>query len=323
MKRISFVVPAYNEAASIPHLFARIAQVMGDDGRYAFEVIFVDDGSSDGTLAVLEGLSQRDARAQFVSLSRNFGHQVALSAGLDAAQGDAVVFLDGDLQHPPEIVPQLLRAWESGAHIVNTVRADDPDLSLFKRVTSRGFYFFVNLLADVSIQPNSADFRLLDRSAADALRQVQERSRFIRGLVQWIGFQQETVAYTPEKRFAGKTKFSPRKMWRLALDGIFSFSTTPLQIATWSGVIVSMGAFSYAIYALYEKLVSGKTVQGWTSIVVVTLLLGGIQLITLGILGSYVARIYEEVRRRPLYLVKANSRKEATKSNLVTKSEQQ
>jgi dolichol-phosphate mannosyltransferase len=303
MQRVSIVVPAFEEAPSLPELHRRLAAVADAEPTYDFEFVIVDDGSHDDTVSVLRRLRDADPRVRYVSLSRNFGHQAALSAGLDRAQGDAVVFLDADLQHPPEVVRDLLRSWESGAHVVNTVRRGLGDASMMKRAARGAFYRVVNLLADVRIQPGSADFRLLDRKAADALRAIHERARFVRGLVHWIGFRQATVAYDEDARFAGRPKYSLRKSLRLALDGIFSFSTVPLHVATAAGLVVSLGALVYAGYAVYMKVVAREAVQGWSSLLITTLFLGGVELTTLGILGTYVARIYDEVRRRPLYLV--------------------
>jgi dolichol-phosphate mannosyltransferase len=303
-KLVSLVIPAFNESGSLVHLHERLSAVFEKETAYRFEMIVVDDGSSDGTLEVLRNLRARDERVHYLSFSRNFGHQAALSAGLDRAHGDAVVFLDADLQHPPELIPTLLRKWEEGFEVVNTQRRDDERLGIFKRATSAGFYRVLNLLSEVRIQAGGADFRLLGKSAADALRSVTERARFIRGLVQWIGFKQTTVDYTADQRFAGASKFSPRRMLRLAFDGVFSFSTLPLQAATWLGLIISAAAFADALWAIYVRVFTNEAVPGWTSILVAVLLLGGAQLITLGILGGYVARIYEETRRRPLYLLK-------------------
>lgn len=306
-KRIAVVMPAFNEAGCLPELHERLARMATAESGYRFEFLFVDDGSSDESLAVLRELGARDPRVRYLSLSRNFGHQAALSAGLDHADGDAVIFLDADLQHPPELIPQLLREWEKGAQVVNTARAPSADLSIFKRATSAGFYRLINLIGSVRIQPDGADFRLLDRQAADGLRAVRERSRFIRGLVQWIGYRQAVVEYKPDRRFAGRSRFSPGKMLRLALDGIYSFTNLPLQLATFLGLSSAVAGFVYAVYALYLKLVVGTAIQGWTSLLLVVLLMGGVQLITLGILGAYVARIYQEVRARPIYLIKESS----------------
>jgi dolichol-phosphate mannosyltransferase len=304
MKLVSIVVPAFNEEGSLPELHKRLAAMAATEPGYRFEFLFVDDGSTDGTVPALRELCRTEPRARFLSLSRNFGHQAALSAGLDHAQGDAVVFLDADLQHPPEVIPELLRRWEGGDQIVNTLRGDADELGFFKKATSAGFYRVMNLLADIRVQPNGADFRLLDRTAADGLRRVQERARFLRGLVHWIGFRQSIVTYRPDKRFAGQTKYSVTRMLRLAFDGIFSFSRAPLHLATWMGSLATVAAVAYAIYALYLRLVLGTALPGWTSLLLVVLLMGGVQLFTLGILGSYIARIYDEARRRPIYLVK-------------------
>jgi glycosyltransferase involved in cell wall biosynthesis len=310
--QVDIVVPAYNEAASIPTLYERLAKMAAGETRYAFRFLIVDDGSTDDTESVVQALAASDPRIKPVMLSRNFGHQAALSAGLDHADADAVVFLDADLQHPPELVSELLRKWEQGAQVVDTIRLEDKQLSMFKRTTSRGFYKLINLLSEVPIEPGAADFRLLDRSAARALGQVKERARFVRGLVQWIGFRHDRVEYTPEARFAGRSKFSLRKMLRLAFDGLYSFSSVPLRVATWLGAVVSLAAFVYAVYAVYARFFTDETIPGWTSLLVVVLLIGGAQLVTLGILGGYIGRIYEEVRARPVYLLQEPRQNSAT-----------
>jgi len=313
MKRVTIVLPAYNEATALPVLYRRLLPMCASEAKYRFEFLIVDDGSTDDTLEVLRNLAAQDDRVRFISLSRNFGHQAALSAGLDHADGDAIVFLDADLQHPPELIPDLLRLWEGGADVVDTIRRDDARLPLVKRLTSSGFYRVLNWVSSVRINPGAADFRLLGRAAADGLRRVNERARFIRGLVQWIGFRHETVEYTPDARIAGHSRFSLKKMLRLAFDGIFSFSTAPLQIATWLGFSVCLGAFVYGLYALYVRFIAKTAIAGWTSLLVVVLTIGGAQLLTLGIIGGYLSRIYEEVRGRPLYLVKASSSAEPQK----------
>lgn len=304
MKRISIVVPAYNEEASLPELYRRLDEVMAAEATYTVEFVFVDDGSTDATPLVLQKLAASDARVRYVCLSRNFGHQAALMAGLDHSTGDAVVMMDADLQHPPNLLPELLRRWEVGAEVVQTVRVETTRDTKFKRWTSASFYRLMNWLADTHITPGAADFRLLDRQAVDALRELPECARFFRGLVAWIGYTQATVPYRAPVRFSGSSKYSRRKMLRFAMDGLLSFSTVPLQLATWLGVAVSSATVLYAAYALYAKFVTGRVIPGWTSTLLVMLSLGGVQLVTLGLLGAYVARTYEEVKRRPAYFVR-------------------
>jgi dolichol-phosphate mannosyltransferase len=307
---VSVVVPAWNEAGSLPELYSRLQTVFAAERDVDFELIVVDDGSTDETVAVLKQLRARDPRVRFYSLSRNFGHQAALTAGLDYAKGKAVIFMDADLQHPPEVIPELLKRWRAGDQVVNTVRLTDERLPLLKRLGTGAFYWLINKLSATEIEPNAADFRLLDRRAAEGLKQIGERARFIRGLVSWLGYRRSWVQFKADKRFAGKTKYSFRKMLRLALDGLFSFSTVPLKAVSWLGFFVVVGAVFEATVALYAKLVVGNTMQGWTSLLIVILFLGGTQMITLGVFGSYLANVYEEARRRPLYLVGASSEDE-------------
>ncbi|HEY4181753.1 MAG TPA: glycosyltransferase family 2 protein [Kofleriaceae bacterium] len=303
MGQVDIVVPAFNEAVSIPVLYERLSAMAAGEKKHDFRFLIVDDGSKDETPNVVRKLSMVDPRVKLYQLSRNFGHQAALSAGLDHADGDAVIFLDADLQHPPEVVPTLLRKWEEGAQIVDTKRIENNHRAKLSGAMSNTFYRVINLLSEVQLEQGTGDFRLLDRSAANALRQVKERARFLRGLVQWIGFRHALVEYLPESRFAGETKFSFSSLLRLAFDGLYSFSSVPLRVATWLGGITTSGAFLYGLYVLYEKFFTDNLIAGWTSLMVVTLFIGGATLVVLGILGGYIGRIYEEVRARPVYLL--------------------
>lgn len=301
---ISFVVPIYNEEDCVVELQTRLCKVISALKGFDFEMIFVDDGSRDQTLERVKQLCQSDKRVKLISLSRNFGHQVALSAGLDHASGDAVIVMDADLQHPPELIPELVRKWEEGYEVVHTIRQETIGSGWFKGISSAVFYWLINRLTKVTVIPNAADFRLLDRKAVDALCAIREQSRFIRGLTSWIGYRQAAVPYVAAPRFAGRSKYSLKKMSVFALDGIFSFSAFPLRIATYFGLMVSFISFVYAVYAIYARLFTDAAVPGWTSVLVVILFLGGVQLISMGAVGEYVNRIYNEVKRRPMYLIR-------------------
>jgi dolichol-phosphate mannosyltransferase len=268
-----------------------------------FELVLVDDGSTDATAPVLERLAATDPRVRLVYLSRNFGHQTALTAGLDHARGDAVVMLDADLQDPPELIPRMLDHWRSGCDVVYAVREQREGESRFKVSTARWFYRLFDKLAQVELEHNSGDFRLLDRRALDALLSMRERNRFLRGMTVWVGFTQAAVPYRRDARYAGETKYTISKMLRFSLDAISSFSHRPLQLATLLGFMISTLAF-IAIPVVITLRILGEYLRGFSSITIAVLLLGGIQLIAIGIIGEYVGRIYDEVKGRPLYLVK-------------------
>ncbi|HWE33977.1 MAG TPA: glycosyltransferase family 2 protein [Solirubrobacteraceae bacterium] len=298
---LSVVAPVYNEEALIDEFYARVCAAL--DGL-PFELVLVDDGSSDGSAAVLEGLANHDPRVRVVFLSRNFGHQTALTAGLDHARGDAVVMLDADLQDPPELIEQMLGHWRAGCDVVYAVREHREGESRFKLSTARWFYKLFDRLAQVELQHNSGDFRLLDRRALDALLSMRERNRFLRGMTVWVGYTQAAVPYKRDQRYAGETKYTLAKMVKFSLDAISSFSHRPLQLATLFGFIVSTVAF-VAIPVVIVLRILGSYLPGFSSITIAILLLGGIQLIAIGIIGEYVGRIYDEVKGRPLYLVRA------------------
>lgn len=301
---ISVVVPAYNEASVLPEFLARLTCVL--DGLDDNEILVVDDGSTDGTLDFLRSASLSWPRLRYVSLSRNFGHQNALRAGLDLALGACVVSLDADLQHPPELIPELVSRWRAGAQVVLTLRADD-DVPRFKRWTASAFYRLLALLTDRPPAPGGADFRLLDRAVVNLLCELPERSLFLRGLVPWMGFRQEYVRYAPASRASGETKYSLRRMFSLAIQGITATSTRPLLLASVLGVIVSLFAALFAVYAVYMRLVRGTAITGWASVVVLTGILGGAQLFVTGIVGAYLGQVLREVQRRPAYLIKERS----------------
>jgi glycosyltransferase involved in cell wall biosynthesis len=266
-------------------------------------VLFVNDGSVDDSMSVLRQLAAEDPRVKVVGLSRNFGHQNAVSAGLEFASGDAVIVMDADLQHPPDLIPQMIAAWREGCQVVYTVREDDRrQTGWFKRWTSAAFYRLINALSDVPIAPGAADFRLIDRTVVDCLAAMPERSRFLRGMVSWVGFRQKAIRYRPNPRHSGRSKYSLRKMVALALQGITSFSSLPLRVSGFLGLFAALAGLPYALWAIYAKLFTDLVVPGWASLLVAILFLGGVQLMSIGVIGEYIGRIYTEVKRRPLYL---------------------
>jgi polyisoprenyl-phosphate glycosyltransferase len=298
---VSVVAPIYNEEGTIEEFHARVCAAL--DGL-PFELVLVDDGSSDGSPMKLTQLANEDPRVRVVQLSRNFGHQTALTAGLDHASGDPVVMLDADLQDPPELIPTMLDHWRAGCDVVYAVREHRAGESRFKLSTARWFYRLFDKLAQVELQPNSGDFRLLDRRPLDALLSMRERNRFLRGMTVWVGYTQAAVPYQRDARYAGETKYTLSKMLRFSLDAISSFSHRPLQLATLLGFVISTLAF-IAIPIVVVLRVLGSYLPGFSALTIVVLLLGGIELIAIGIIGEYVGRIYDEVKGRPLYLVRA------------------
>ena len=307
VKRISIVVPVYNEEENIAHFVQSVTAVM-EQLPYTYEMLFIDDGSRDRSREILLELGTRDPRVQSIFLARNSGHQLALTCGIDHAEGDAVITMDGDLQHPPELLPVLLAKWEEGYDIVQTVRLTTEGASLFKRLTSKYYYRLLNALSDVEIQEGGSDFRLMDRKAVLALRRYREHARFIRGIVGAMGFRRTTVEFVAHERFAGRSKFSLHKMISFALDGILAYSVQPLRVAFYAGVLSALLAVLLFLHVLFETL-SGATVPGWSTIVVCSLFFGGMQMMLLGICGEYIARILQEVKNRPLYLIACDNRR--------------
>ncbi len=298
----SLVVPAFNEEGVIETLAARLGEVMDAlDGEA--EAILVDDGSGDRTHALMVEAAQRDSRFRVVRLSRNFGHQLALTAGVDVARGDAVIVLDADLQDPPEVILELAQRWREGYDVVYAVRDVREGETRFKRATASAFYRAFNRISDVKVPVDAGDFRLVDRSALDVFSRMRESSRFVRGMFSWIGLRQIGVHYTRHERLTGETKYPLRKMLRFASTGVISFSAAPLRAALNLGFLVSLIAFGLGIWSLIVKVFGFYNVPGWTSIVVVTTFIGGIQLIVLGVIGEYIGDIHAEVKRRPLYVV--------------------
>jgi polyisoprenyl-phosphate glycosyltransferase len=298
---LSVVAPVYNEEGTIGEFYARVCAALQG---LPFELVLVDDGSTDGSAVKLDQLAAGDPRVRVVYLSRNFGHQTALTAGLDHARGDAVVMLDADLQDPPELILRMLDHWRAGCDVVYAVREQREGESRFKLTTAAWFYRLFDKLGQVELQHNSGDFRLLDRAPLDALLSMRERNRFLRGMTVWVGYTQAAVPYRRDPRYAGKTKYTMSKMVRFSLDAISSFSHRPLQLATLLGFLISGLAF-IAIPVVVVLRILGSYLPGFGAITIAVLLLGGIQLIALGIIGEYIGRIYDEVKGRPLYLVRS------------------
>lgn len=299
----SFVIPVFNEHETLEELYRRLAPVLDAlDGTV--EVVLVDDGSTDGSYEVMLALHELDDRVKLVRLSRNFGHQIALTAGLDHASGNAMIAMDADLQDPPEVALELARKWREGYAVVYAVREERIGETRTKLVTAKLFYRLLQRLTDVDIPGDAGDFRLLDRRALEAMSSMREHNRYLRGMSAWVGFDQTGVSYVREGRHAGTTKYSLRKMVGFGLDGIVSFSTAPLRLTLNVGFLVSALAFVLGVAAIVVKLAGVYAVPGWASIVVVIALLGGVQLTVLGVMGEYVAQIHQEVKRRPLYLVR-------------------
>jgi polyisoprenyl-phosphate glycosyltransferase len=302
LKRLSLVVPVYNEEEGIRAFHERACAVMKTLPELDYEIIYVDDGCKDRTYPILEGFAAADGKVRVVKLSRNFGHQIAITAGLDHATGDAIVFIDADLQDPPEVILEMVARWREGFDVVYGQRRRRQGESAFKLATASVFYRMLRSLASIDIPPDVGDFRLVSARVAQELRALREKDRYIRGLVSWVGFRQTAVVYDRDERVAGVTKYPLRKMIKFALDGLTSFSTAPLRVATWMGYAASFLAFLY-LFVVFVQVALGMTVDGWASIMVVALFMGGVQLICLGILGEYIGRVFNEVKPRPIYIV--------------------
>jgi glycosyltransferase involved in cell wall biosynthesis len=300
---LSIVIPIYNEEPNIPALLDRLSRCLKDLGL-TYEIICVNDGSRDASLVRLTDYRQSDPRLKIIDFSRNFGKEIALTAGLDYAQGRAVIFLDADLQDPPELIGDLVSKWREGFEVVYGTRRSRRGDSFLKRLTAHLFYRTLGKMSPLPIPANTGDFRLLDRRAADALKRLPERTRFMKGLFAWVGYRQTAVYFDREPRFQGQTKWNYWKLWNFALDGIISFSLVPLKIWSYLGLIISLISLVYASFLVLRTLILGIDVPGYASLMVAILFLGGIQLISLGVLGEYLGRVYEEVKARPLYLAR-------------------
>jgi len=302
LRLISLIVPVFNEEDAIEGFYARILEALEPLG-INLEVVFIDDGSSDGTRETLRNLNRRDQRVRVIGFTRNFGKEAALAAGIDHVRGDVVVPIDVDLQDPPELIPEFLERWREGYEVVYGVRADRTSDTRLKRAGAELFYRWFNRLAASPIPPNTGDFRLLDRRVVEALRRLPERNRFMKGLFAWVGYRSIGVPYRRETRAQGKSKFSFWRLWALAIDGVTGFSTLPLRVWTFIGLFVAVLALVYGSFIVIRALVSGIDVPGYASTMTVILFLGGVQLISLGVIGEYVSRLFIESKQRPLYLI--------------------
>lgn len=300
---LSVVLPCYNEQESLGEAYAQLSNVLSGL-HLPYELLFVDDGSKDNTLHLLGELHVKDPRVKVISLSRNFGHQVALSAGLEYANGQAVVFMDADLQDPPEVVAAMVQKWNEGWEVVYGTRVEREGESWFKQGMAKAFYRVINSISQIPIPVDTGDFRLMDRKVVDALLDLPERDRFLRGMVSWVGFSQTAVSFRRSPRAAGTTKYPFWKSLRLAMDGILSFSIVPLRIATMLGLTVSFASMIGVLAALLLRIFTQHWITGWTSLFLAILFLGGVQLVCLGIFGEYLGRIYGETKHRPLYVVR-------------------
>ncbi len=303
-KLISIVAPFYNEVEGVEYFYQAICSIFNQILGFDFEVVCVDDGSRDDTLKKLIELVDRDPRFHVIELSRNFGKEPALTAGIDVAMGDAVIPIDADLQDPPELIPTLIQEWQQGAEVVLACRTDRSSDTFLKRKTAKMFYRFHNRLSPTKIPENVGDFRLMDRVVVEALKQLPERQRFMKGLFSWVGFKTTTVNYTRNSRAAGTTKFSGLKLWNVALEGITSFSTTPLKVWTYIGSAGALLTFAYAMFIILRTLIRGVDLPGYASLLVAILFFGSLQLVGIGILGEYMGRIYMETKQRPVYLIR-------------------
>nr|WP_319998805.1 glycosyltransferase family 2 protein [uncultured Draconibacterium sp.] len=301
MKKVSIIVPCYNESQALPLFYEELKKHLPKS--YEYEIIFVNDGSNDDTLQIIKNIATANSSVHFISLSRNFGHQNALKAGFDLATGDCAICLDSDLQHPPNLIPDLLEKWEQGYESVITKRIDHESISFFKKTTSKLFYRLTNRFSEVKLEDGVADFRLLDRIVLDALKNFSENQIFLRAVIQWLGFKQITVEYQAAERVAGTSKYTLRKMLSLALSGISAFSIKPLRFSIYLGLTIAVLAFLYGMYALGVNIFTDRAIPGWTSIVMSVLFIGGLNLLMLGIIGEYLGKMFIENKKRPNYII--------------------
>ena len=299
---ISIVEPVFNEEVVLPDFHQAVSRALSDL-PFDFEIVYINDGSADNTLSIINKLRRSDKRVTLIDLSRNFGKEIALTAGLQKAAGDAVVVIDTDLQDPPELIPELIREWQNGYDVVYAQRIHRKGESLVKRTTAHFFYRIIQRISKIAIPEDTGDFRILSRRAVNALNTFNEQHRFMKGLFAWIGYRQKAVQYQRDARHAGETKWNYWRLWNFALDGITSFTIAPLKISTYLGLFTAMGAFGYGIYMVIETLIYGNPVPGYPSLIVIILILGGVQLVAIGILGEYLGRIFNETKRRPLYFI--------------------
>lgn len=301
--KYSIVVPVYNEEEVIHETYRRLTEVMRST-KEAYELLFVNDGSRDRTAEIIKEYSEQDPAVVLLDFARNFGHQIAITAGMDYARGEAVVVIDADLQDPPELILEMIEKWKQGFDVVYAKRTKRKGETYFKKQTAAMFYRFLRAMTDIDIPLDTGDFRLLDRKVCNQMNSIQEKNRFVRGLVSWVGFKQIAVEYERDERLAGESKYPLKKMLKLSMDGITSFSYKPLKLASYAGVTLSGIGFIYLLVVLYLKLFTDSTITGWSSLIVIQLFFSGIILIILGMIGEYIGRIYDETKNRPLYIVR-------------------
>lgn len=303
MKKISILIPAYNEEAVLEALYHRLGKLANDNKSYDFEFLFVNDGSRDKTLEIIKDFAEKDRRVAYVNFSRNFGKEIAMIAGFDHVTGDATVIIDADLQDPPELIPEMIKYWEEGYDDVYAKRLSREGETWFKKFSSQLFYRILQKSTNIPIQIDTGDFRLLDRRCIETLKQMRESQRYTKGMFSWIGFKKKEITYKRDPRAAGKTKWNYPKLVNFAIDGILSFTTAPLRISTILGMIISFIAFIFVVIVVIKAILFGDAVAGYPSLMAVILFLGGVQLLSLGIIGEYIGRIFNETKHRPLYLV--------------------
>lgn len=319
MKLVSIVVPVYNEEKVVDIFYKAVLKNI-KPLPYDYELLFVDDGSTDATPMILDRITRDDSKVRALVLSKNFGHQFALTCGLDHASGDIVITMDGDMQHPPEMLSLLITKWEEGFEIVQTIRINTEGVSWFKKFTSNTFYKIINAISQIEIREGMSDFRLMDKRAVASFRLFKERTRFLRGMMGLIGYKQVIIEFVAPKRYAGESKFSLKKMMHFALDGITSFSNVPLRLALYIGLLAALTSFILTLHVLYIKIFTNQSVPGWATIGAGIFFLVGIQFVFFGIIGEYIARIFEEVKQRPLYFIKADLKNDKYDSTIINQS---
>ena len=315
-KLVTILVPAYNEQEVLHMLYERLKKLMDENSKYNFEILLVNDGSKDKTLEIMQELREKDKRVCYLNLSRNFGKETAMIAGLDYCNGDAVVIIDADLQDPPELIPEMLKYWEEGYDDIYAKRRSRKGESFLKKFTSTMYYKVLQAFTKIEIQKDTGDFRLLDRRCVEALKSIRESQRYTKGLFSWIGYNKKEILYDRDPRAAGKTKWNYKKLVNLSIDGITSFTTSPLRWSAFIGILVSIIGFIYMVYIIIKTIVVGADVPGYASTMVVILFLGGIQLIFLGVIGEYVGRAFYETKGRPLYFIERYNEEKETNKNL-------
>ena len=315
-KLVTILVPAYNEEEVLHMLYERLKQLMDNNEKYDFEILFVNDGSKDKSLQIMQELREKDKRVCYLNLSRNFGKEIGMIAGLDYAKGDAVVIIDADLQDPPELIPEMLKYWEEGYDDIYAKRKSREGETWLKKITSKMYYKVLQAFTRIEIQKDTGDFRLLDRRCVEALKSMRETQRYTKGLFSWIGYNKKEILYDRDPRAAGKTKWNYGKLINLSIDGITSFTTSPLRWAAIIGLLISIVGFIYMIYIIIKTIATGIDVPGYASTMVVILFLGGIQLIFLGVIGEYLGRAFNETKHRPLYFIERYNETRETNENL-------